>query len=96
MADLETEREKVQERLRVFASVLTEEILQSKNWGFALLLFEFDPGTDGLRNLQYISNAQRRYMIKALREEADRLEHGFAGDKNDPRDDPDSHLPPGG
>lgn len=38
--------------------------------GFAFLLFEFH--TPGESN--YISNAERRDMIKALRETADRLE----------------------
>lgn len=40
------------------------------SYGFAFLLFEFhSPGTSN-----YISNAERADMIKALRETADRLE----------------------
>ena len=41
-----------------------------KGYGFALLLFSF--GDDGFMN--WVSNAQRPDMIKALRETADRLE----------------------
>ena len=41
-----------------------------KGWGFALLIFSF--GEQGFMN--WVSNAQRADMIKALRECADRLE----------------------
>jgi hypothetical protein len=40
--------------------------------GFALLVFRF--GDDG-KSSDYISNADRQDMIKALRETADRLEN---------------------
>jgi hypothetical protein len=42
-----------------------------EGWGFSLLVFEFG-GPGG--NASYISNARRVDMIKALREQADRLE----------------------
>lgn len=41
-----------------------------KNFGYAVIVFPFYSG--GVSN--YISNAQRSDMIKALRETADRLE----------------------
>ena len=40
-----------------------------KDMGFAILVFPFNSGTSN-----YISNAQRPDMIKALRETANRLE----------------------
>ena len=42
-----------------------------KDFGFAILVFPFGDG--GTSN--YISNAERADMIKALRETADRLEY---------------------
>jgi len=86
-------RLKVQESLREIGKTLGATA--PVGWGFALFMFEFKEGPDGERNMQWVSNAQRSGMIKTLREMADRLEHGFAGDFNDPRDDAESHLKPG-
>lgn len=46
--------------------------LSGRKLGFALLVFEL--GNPGIGN--YVSNAERESMIKALRETADRLELG--------------------
>lgn len=43
--------------------------------GFALLVFDF--GENGF--LAYASNAERRDMIRSLREQADRMEEGLKG-----------------
>lgn len=55
------------EILQAFAQTLEETF---PGYGFALIVFEFD--APALSN--YISNAQRPDMIKALRETANRLE----------------------
>lgn len=52
-------------------SVLNQDPAQPKV-GFCMLIFGF--GAPGISN--YISNAERGDMIKALREAADRLEKG--------------------
>ncbi|KKN96680.1 hypothetical protein LCGC14_0163240 [marine sediment metagenome] len=61
-----------------------EESYCPPDWGFCVLMFEF--GGDG-KNMQWISNANREDMMKALREQADRLEKRIAGG---PGDDPAS------
>jgi len=46
------------------------ELIYDKKMGFALLVFEFFDAGIG----DYVSNAERKDMIDALRETADRLE----------------------
>ncbi len=56
------------EVMKKLGDIIGEKI--PKEFGFALLVFPFH--SPGISN--YISNAQRDDMIKALRETADRLE----------------------
>lgn len=58
--------------LREIATKINYELesLYDKKMGFALIIFEFSDVGIG----DYVSNAQRSGMIKALRECADRLE----------------------
>lgn len=67
-------QQKIEEFLRYLAGAIECSIgLRFNNKeeiGFALLLFEFN--NPGIGN--YISNANRKDMIKSLRETADRLE----------------------
>lgn len=69
-------REAVRKMLERVARELGEVIescLPSGKVGFALSLFTFSEP----RYLAWISNADRADMIRALREQADRLEHGM-------------------
>lgn len=68
-ASLEEAERKMQAIARTVDSMIPE------GWGFAVLCFTF--GGKGFMN--WVSNASRTDMSKALREMADRLE-------NDPRD----------
>ena len=67
---------KKQQKIEVFLTALGVAITEtlkkelSEGIGFALILFEFN--NPGIGN--YVSNAERPDMIKALRETADRLE----------------------
>jgi len=64
------DQENTDEIMRILANAITEVFPQK--YGFALLVFPFNsPGT-----ANYISNARRDDMIKALREKADILEKG--------------------
>lgn len=56
-----------EQKLRLMGDLLSK---QFEGFGFALIVFPF--GDSGTSN--YISNAERKDMIKALRETADRLE----------------------
>lgn len=67
-ATLEEAERKMQSIARVVGNMVPQ------GWGFAVLCFSF--GENGFMN--WVSNAQRQDMIKALRECADKLE-------NDPR-----------
>ena len=72
-----TEVEKLQ-ATKEFLSTLAEtldEVLEEylgKRMGFAVLIFEF--GAPGVAN--YISNAERKDMIEALKETVERFEKG--------------------
>ncbi len=80
---LEIRRQMVRGQLQKLARYLKTKT--PKGWGFALLMFEFSDKLGG--NLQWVSSAQRADMIKSLRECADRLEQGRAGELNlNPRD----------
>ena len=67
-ATLEEAERKMQSIARIVGNMVPQ------GWGFAVLCFSF--GEDGFMN--WVSNARRHDMIKALRETADKLE-------NDPR-----------
>lgn len=56
--------------------VLTELINETygRKMGFALLVFPFGEDIREGKGGDYVSNAQRKQMVKALRETADRLE----------------------
>ncbi len=65
--------------LELITRMIGEQIIAEMNdansgapIGFMLMLFDFGP--DGFSS--YISNARRADMIKALREQADRMEAG--------------------
>jgi hypothetical protein len=58
----------MEQSIRRIADVIAPQL--PKGTGFALLVFDF--GEKG--HASYISNASREDMIKALREQADRLE----------------------
>ncbi len=83
---IEAHRAKVRKRLKKLAKYL--DLRVPPGWGFALMMFE-RTGKPG-DNMQWISNSERSGMVKTLREMADRLEHGFAGQKG--VDDSDSIL----
>lgn len=57
--------------LKIMRSTMKELETKFKGFGCCLLIFEFDK--PGISN--YISNAERKSMIQALRETADRLEN---------------------
>lgn len=59
--------EEVRTRLNALGDVISKEIFPGL--GFMLIVFEFHKS--GISN--YISNAERADMVKALRETADRL-----------------------
>jgi len=82
MADWE-KRNRVKDKLQKMAKYLNART--PTGWGFALMMFEF--GDDG-DNFQWVSNAGRADMVKALREYADCLEARIAGG---PGDDIRSH-----
>ena len=67
-ATLEEAENKMQSMARVVENMVP------RGWGFAILCFSF--GENGFMN--WVSNAPREDMVKALREMADKLE-------NDPR-----------
>lgn len=72
MNEIEKQQE-IEEFLRYLASAIECSIglkFNKEEIGFALLLFEFNNPDIG----NYISNANRKDMIKSLRETADRLE----------------------
>lgn len=64
-ATLEEAERKMQEIARTVGA------MTPKGWGFAVLCFSF--GENGFMN--WVSNAARQDMIKALRETADNLEN---------------------
>ena len=78
-------REVVRADLQGLAELISREHLPP-DWGFCILMFEF--GDEG-ENTQWVSNASREDMVKALREQADRLEQRIAGG---PGDDPASKM----
>jgi len=57
--------------LKIMRETMKELEKKFKGFGCCLLIFEFDK--PGISN--YISNAERKSMIQALRETADRLEN---------------------
>lgn len=70
-------REQVRAQMQALAreiGELIESCLPTSRIGFALSLFTFSEP----RYLAWISNASRADMIRALREQADRLEQGTA------------------
>ena len=83
MPDIKQQMERVKARLQKIAKMVENKL--PRGWGFAVFAFTFD---DVHRNMQWVSNADRASMIKTMREMADRLEHGFAGQKG--VDDPGS------
>lgn len=82
---VEEQRSIIEKKLKVFAKYIDMGI--PENWGFGLMIYEF--GGKG-QNMQWISNGERAGMIKSMRELADRLEFGFAGEKG--VDDSNSRL----
>ena len=82
MPDIKQQMARVKARLQKIGKSVEQKL--PRGWGYAVFAFTFD---DVHRNMQWISNAERGGMIKALREMADRLEHGFAGQPG--VDDPD-------
>ena len=51
---------------RVIDEVINEKAVSQKDWGFALLVFPFDPAIKSRMN--YISNAERPDMLAAMQE----------------------------
>ena len=63
---------RMEENSRKIAKAIGSTLPQG--WGFALLIFDFNSP-----ELTWISSAQRKDMVKRLREVADRLELDSAG-----------------
>lgn len=69
-----TSREElVKESLNKIAMGIDSQI--PKNFGFALLCFEF--GEDNGRQLLYVSNADRKDIVKAMKEFIEKTEDNF-------------------
>jgi len=62
----------VRQQMNDIAAILEAVFKQQGNYGFALLVFDFDKIEGG--HMNWISNARREEMVSALREQAAYLE----------------------
>lgn len=84
MPEMKLNQEIVRDQLQALARLIKDHV--PPGWGFGLMMFEH--GKAG--NLQWVSDSERSGMVKALREMADKLEAGQAGQPG--VDDPASHI----
>lgn len=68
----EDKRQKIDIMGNAIDDILKRDDYYGRHMGFALIMFPFEPGS----RADYVSNARREDMIKALREAADTLERG--------------------